>query len=300
MYGGTIGVCKKAFFMVFIYNEQMCDIIRLGVLFMFKKVYLEITNNCNLNCSFCIGNQRVKKFIDVEQFRILLDKLNGYTKYLYFHVMGEPLLHPNINELIELASKNYFVNITTNGYLIKRIVENKNIRQLNISLHSFDDKNQKELVDYLNDIFDSVDKLVVNNTIVKYRLWVNSKYKEILLNKLSQKYNVVIGDNKKLKLGDNIYYEVEDEFVWPSMDNNYYNEVGSCRGLRDHIGILVDGTVVPCCLDSAGIINLGNIYKQELNDIISSNLARQMKQGFLNNRKNHELCRKCNFYDLRR
>ena len=66
---------------------------------MFKKIYIEITNNCNLNCSFCIGNKRDKKFIAVEQFKVLLDKLDGFTKYLYFHVMGEPLLHPYINEL---------------------------------------------------------------------------------------------------------------------------------------------------------------------------------------------------------
>ena len=267
---------------------------------MYKKIYLEITNNCNLDCSFCIGNKRSKKFISIEEFNILLDKLEGYTQYLYFHVMGEPLLHPKINELIELASKRYFVNITSNGYLIKRIEDNKNIRQINLSLHSYDEKYKKSFDDYINDIFSSVDKLVENNTYIKYRVWVNSEYKEKILSKLNEKYNVVIGDNKSLKLADNIYYEVEEEFIWPSMDNDYYTEDGSCRGLRDHIGILVDGTVIPCCLDSAGIINLGNIYKQDLNDIISSDLVKEMKQGFLNNKKIHELCRKCNFYDLRR
>ncbi len=267
---------------------------------MYKKIYLEITNNCNLDCSFCIGNKRSKKFISIEEFKILLDKLEGYTKYLYFHVMGEPLLHPKINELIELASKRYFVNITSNGYLIKRIEDNKNIRQINLSLHSYDEKYNKSFDDYMNDIFSSVDKLVENDTYVKYRVWVNSEYKEKILSKLNEKYDVVIGDNKSLKLADNIYYEVEEEFIWPSMDNDYYTEEGSCRGLRDHIGILVDGTVVPCCLDSAGIINLGNIYKQDLNDIISNDLVKEMKQGFLDNKKIHELCRKCNFYDLRR
>lgn len=267
---------------------------------MFKKIYLEITNNCNLNCSFCIGNKRDKKFIEIEQFKLLLDKLKGFTKYLYFHVMGEPLLHPKINELIDLASENYFVNITSNGYLIKKIQNNKNIRQINLSLHSYDEKYCKSFDEYINDIFDSVDKLVVNNTYVKYRVWVNSDYKEKIINKINEKYNTNIGDARTLKLADNIYYEVEEEFIWPSIDNNYYSENGSCRGLRDHIGILVDGTVIPCCLDSAGIINLGNIYKQDLNGIISSDLFKEMKQGFLNNKKIHELCRKCNFYDLRR
>ena len=250
---------------------------------MFKKIYLEITNNCNLDCSFCIGNKRNKKFIDIEQFNILLSKIEGFTKYVYFHVMGEPLLHPKINDLIDLASSKYFVNITTNGYLIKRIENNKNIRQVNISLHSFDTKYNKSFDEYISDVFNSVDKLVENNTYVKYRVWVNSEYKNMLLSKLEEKYGVFIGDYKTIKLANNTYYEVEEEFIWPSLDNDYYNEEGSCRGLRDHIGILVDGTIIPCCLDSAGIVNLGNIYKQDLNDIIGSDLFKEMKQGFLDN-----------------
>ena len=267
---------------------------------MFKKVYIEVTNNCNLNCSFCIGNNREKKFIDIEHFNILLKKLEGYTKYLYFHVMGEPLLHPFINDLIDLASDNFFVNITSNGYLIDRIQSNKNIRQINLSLHSYDEKYGKSFDEYMDNILSSVDNLLMNDTIVKYRVWVNSDYKEKILDKLKERYGVIIGENKSLKLADNIYYEVENEFIWPSLDNDYFNETGSCRGLRDHIGILVDGTIIPCCLDSAGVIKLGNIYKNHLNDIICSDLFKEMKQGFMNNKKIHELCKKCNFYDLRR
>jgi MoaA/NifB/PqqE/SkfB family radical SAM enzyme len=136
---------------------------------MFKKIYVEITNNCNLKCDFCIGNKREKKFIDIENFKLLLNKLDGYTDYLYFHVMGEPLLHPKINDLINIASKKFKINITTNGYLINRIKDNKNIRQINISLHSFDDKYKTTLDEYMNNIFDSVDKLS-KNTYIEYRM----------------------------------------------------------------------------------------------------------------------------------
>lgn len=266
---------------------------------MFKKIYIEITNNCNLDCSFCIKNNRVKEFISIDKFNILLNKLEGYTKYLYFHVMGEPLLHPNINELIDMASTKYFVNITTNGYLIDRIKDNKNIRQVNISLHSYDPKYNKSLDEYLINIFDTVDNLVLINTIVCYRLWVNSNDKETILKRLNDKYGVtIVGD--RMKFSNNVYFEVENEFTWPSYDNDYYNETGSCRGLRDHVGILVDGTVIPCCLDSAGIINLGNIYNRDFSDIINIDIFREMKEGFLNNKKIHDLCKKCNFYDLRR
>ena len=106
----------------------------------YKKVYIEITNNCNLNCSFCIHNKRTPKFMSMDEFKIILSKLKGYTKYLYFHILGEPLLHPYINEFINEASKDFYVNITTNGYLIKNIKDNKNIRQINISLHSNQNK----------------------------------------------------------------------------------------------------------------------------------------------------------------
>lgn len=268
-------------------------------MYMFKKVYVEITNNCNLNCDFCIGNKRDRKFISKDEFNILMDKLEGYTKYLYFHVMGEPLLHPNINELIDMAVNRYFINITTNGYLIKRIENNKNIRQVNISLHSYEKRYNKSLEDYMEDIFKSVDKLVESGTYIKYRLWVGNDNRDNIIKLLEDKYGVSI-DEDSVKLSDNVYYEVEQEFIWPSVDNDYYNECGSCMGCRTHIGILVDGTVVPCCLDSAGIINLGNIYKNDLNDIIGSEIFNSLKKGFLENKKIHELCRKCNFYDMRR
>ena len=93
----------------------------------FKKIYIEITNNCNLNCDFCIKNKRPIKYIDIEHFMYLLNSLKNHTDYLYFHILGEPLIHPKINYLINEASKYYKINITTNGYLINRISGNKNI-----------------------------------------------------------------------------------------------------------------------------------------------------------------------------
>ena len=125
----------------------------------FKKIYLEITNVCNLSCDFCIKNSRLRNIMDINFFSAVLDKLNGFTEYLYFHILGEPLIHPKINEFIDLGTKKgYKINITTNGYLINNIIDNKNVRQVNISLHSFDLKYKKSLEEYLNDIYDYIDK----------------------------------------------------------------------------------------------------------------------------------------------
>ena len=263
---------------------------------MYKKIYVEITNACNLSCDFCIKNQRELKFMSEKEFKIILEELKNHTKYLYFHVLGEPLMHPKINEFINLASLSYKVNITTNGYLIEKIKNNKNIRQLNISLHSYNSKYNINLDDYLNHIFEVVDTL--ENTFISYRLWGNSSNVDKILNKLNEKYNTSLSKNslkKNNKLKDNIYLNKEGEFIWPSMNNNYYNENGKCYGLIDHIGVLVDGTIIPCCLDTLGIINLGNIFKDDISSLKDNKLCNEMVRGFKNNKKVHELCKKCKF-----
>lgn len=260
---------------------------------MYKKVYIEITNNCPLNCDFCIKNKRLNKFMSKDEFQIILDKLQGYTKYLYLHVLGEPLIHPLINDFINSAIKNnYYVNITTNGYLINNIKNNKNIRQLNISLHSYNDKYKKSLINYLNDIFLVVDKLKTT-TYISYRLWVNSKHKEDIINALEKKYNVKISNNMKLE--KNVFIDFDDEFIWPSLNNNYYSDKGKCYALKNQIGILADGTIIPCCLDTLGIIKLGNIFVDNINDIINTQKYQNMLNGFKNNKKVEELCKHCSF-----
>lgn len=260
----------------------------------FKKVYIEITNNCNLNCDFCIHNKRDKKFISIEEFKTILNKINIYTDYLYFHILGEPLLHPYINELIDLASNKFNINITTNGYFINRIKNNKNIRQINISLHSYTDTYNTSLNDYLENIFNTIDNLP--NTYFSLRLWVKNKYNNDIIDYINKRYNLNINyDIKNYKISNNIFINNFHEFIWPDLNNNYYNENGKCYGLKDHIGILVDGTIIPCCLDSEGIINLGNIYNDNLDDVLNSNRVINMIKNFENNKKCEELCKHCNF-----
>lgn len=263
---------------------------------MYKKIYVEITNACNLSCDFCIKNQRKLKFMSEDEFKIILEKIKNHTEYLYFHVLGEPLMHPKINEFINLASLSYKVNITTNGYLIEKLKNNKNIRQLNISLHSYNTKYNISLDDYLNHIFEVVDTL--ENTYISYRLWVDSNETDEILKKLNEKYNTSLSKKdlkRNNKLKENIYLNKEEEFIWPSMNNNYYNENGKCYGLIDHIGVLVDGTIIPCCLDTLGIINLGNIFKDDISSLKDNKLCNEMIRGFKNNKKVHELCKKCKF-----
>lgn len=264
---------------------------------MYKKIYIEITNDCNLSCSFCIKNKRIKKYMSFNDFKTVLNNIENYTKYIYLHVLGEPLMHPSINEFINYASKRYKVNITTNGYLINNIRENKNIRQINISLHSFSDKYNISLEDYINNIFNVVE-ILKKFTYVSFRLWTNNKYSNKIVDLINKKYNVNLDINNiknNTTITNNVFISINEEFIWPDKNNGYYNEVGTCYALRDHIGILVDGTIIPCCLDSKGDIKLGNIFKDSLNNIIKNDRYQNMLNGFKNNKKCELLCKKCKY-----
>lgn len=264
----------------------------------FKKIYIEITNICNLNCDFCIKNKRKTEYISIDKFKLLLNIINNYTNYLYFHILGEPLMHPHINELIDIASTNFKINITTNGYLINRIKNNKNLRQINISLHSFNNKYNISLNKYLDNVFDSIDELIKNNTYISLRMWVKNKYNKEMIDYINKRYNTNINENiDNITIKDKLYINNFHEFIWPDLNNNYYSEIGTCYALTDHIGILVDGTIVPCCLDTQGIINLGNIYQDNIDDIFKQDRVIKMITNFKNQKKCEELCKHCKFID---
>lgn len=261
---------------------------------MYKKIYLEITNFCNLDCPFCIKNNREKKFITIHDYKIILNKIKKYTNYLYFHISGEPLMHPNINELINIGSKDFKINITTNGYLINKIKDNHNIRQINISLHSFDLKYKLDLEEYINNICNVIDS-IHEYTYFSLRFWTSNKNTNNILNLLEQRYNKKIELKNGFEIIKNVFISINEEFIWPSLKNDFINSKGTCYALKDHIGILVNGDIVPCCLDANGIIKLGNIYNDDINDIINSKRYQNMLEGFKNSIKVEELCKKCNF-----
>lgn len=270
----------------------------------FKKVYIEITNVCNLNCSFCIKDNRKKSEMSIDEFETILKKIDKYTNYIYLHVKGEPFIHNNLDKILSLANKyNKYVNITTNGVFLKEKVDilkkYNNIRQINISLHSENNK-----TNYIEDIMEAVDEL--KNIFVVYRFWTlkdNKLDNRMIkyLEKIKDKYNIdnenynEIINGSNIKIGNNIYINKDKEFEWPNVNNNYCNEHGFCYGLKNQIGILVDGTITICCLDSFGISNLGNIFNDDMDSIITSDKVKKIIRGFNDRKVYLDICKHCSY-----
>lgn len=277
----------------------------------FKKVYIEITNVCNLSCSFCPKTKREYKYLGVEEFKHTLEEVKLYTDYIYFHLMGEPLLNPNLEKFLDLAYENNLkVNITTNGTLLPKVkeilIKSKALRQVNISLHSFEANENVNFYEYINNVLEFCNE---SSCIKSLRLWNldsydlkgDNKLNKDIISILKNNFNYV-GDlksdldmKKGLKIANNVYLNSAEKFQWPTMDIDIISEEGFCYGIRDHIGILVDGTVVPCCLDGEGNIPLGNIHTNKLEEILNSERAKRIYNGFSNRKRIEELCKRCGY-----
>jgi radical SAM protein with 4Fe4S-binding SPASM domain len=275
----------------------------------FKRVYIEITNNCNLSCGFCPKTKRGHEFMNAGLFRHILENIKGVSEFVYFHVMGEPLMHPQLGDFLDMCGEyGYKVNLTTNGTLIGKshhIIGKPALRQVNISLHSNNDPGNKYSGAYLDGIFDFVDASK-DKTLICLRLWNLSDAKSneenmAVIDKISAKYapDAVIGDKpthvRGIQIAKNIFINQSRVFEWPDLSREDAGEDGFCYGLREQIGILVDGTVVPCCLDKDGDLNLGNIRTDSLENIINSPRARAIYDGFSGKKAVEPLCKKCGY-----
>ena len=270
---------------------------------MYKKVYIEITNICNMHCSFCHGHNRAPRQMSTEEFTFILKKLTTHTKFIYYHLMGEPLTHPLLPDFIKLAGEQGYKSIiTTNGTLLHKRKEEllaTGIHKVNISLHSFEDGNDEDHIQYIEHLADFAKSAADAGTIVNFRLW-NKGY-DNGKNKFALKIlkENIPGDwaptSHGMQIRDKVFIEMAERFEWPDNKAEIKGNKFRCYGLRDQFGILADGTVVPCCLDSDGVINLGNIFTNDIDTILNSDRAQNMLIGFQCGRATEDLCKRCGY-----
>jgi len=279
----------------------------------FKKIYIEITNVCNLNCDFCPKTKRKLGFMSLDLFERALLESKPLAEEITLHLMGEPLLHPKINEIIKLAEQNDIrINLTTNATLTKKhsqLLLNKTIRRINFSVHSLKSNySEEDQEKYLLEVIDftKLARIERDDLVIIYRLWniENSSNKKIL-NVIEREFDIVFNKSKKLevsntistKIKGNAYINYDTSFDWPDPKKEIRNETGYCHGLSTHIGILVDGTVVPCCLDNNGNIPLGNILDLSIEEILKLPRAKNMLNGFRNRKIVEDMCKKCTYLE---
>ena len=270
---------------------------------MYARAYVEITNVCNMNCSFCHGHSRPPRQMTEGEYGRVLEQLTGKTRYIYHHLMGEPLVHPLLPRFIQMAREAGFrPMITTNGTLLDRFGDallTEGLHKVNISLHSFEGDQQDAHARYIQNVAAFAQKANAAGILVSLRLWNNGcdeGRNHTALQVLKEHFpEPWIENTRGYRIRDGLFLGWDDRFDWPDEHASDGREQVFCHGLADHFGILCDGTVVPCCLDSDGVISLGNVFQEELSDILSSPRAKAIAEGFQRRKAVEDLCRRCGF-----
>lgn len=275
----------------------------------FSRCYLEITNRCNLSCSFCPKTKRPARTISPAEFRHLAEKLRPYTDYLYLHVLGEPLMHPALKTLLDICRELSFrVVITTNGTLLPAqetmLLSSPALYKINVSLHSFEANAPGDFGAYLSGCFSFAKKAGEAGKLVDLRLWNldgettrgQNAQNDVILETLASFFpRPWVQNTWGFRLCDRVFVHYAEKFDWPDLALEERSDCGTCRALKDQIAVLSDGTVVPCCLDHEGDIALGNLFSQNLPEILDDTPAKSLLSGFSARKLSHPLCRRCGY-----
>ena len=279
---------------------------------LFKRVYLEIGNICNLRCAFCSPPVRPRRQMTEEEFRSAVEQLRPYTDYLYLHIKGEPLCHPQLERFLEICTElNYQVNITTNATLLDKkgdlLLGSSAVRQVNLSLHSFSAHDGIDQGAYLDNALDFAIEMSKRGRFTVLRFWNLDGDREAaagtreILRRIKAAFpghdelEEQMATHRSVCLDKGIFVSFEEEFVWPDLSHPLLPESGFCHGLRQMLGVLADGTVVPCCLDADGQAPLGNLFDEPLDDILARDPFLSARKGFFNRKVLLDLCRHCSY-----
>ncbi len=285
---------------------------------MFQKIYLEISNVCNLQCTFCPAVEREKAVLEESELRGFLTKVRPHAERVCFHVMGEPLGHKQFPKFVEIAAElGISLEITSNGTLLnshnQAALLNPAVVQVNFSVQSFfDNFPVADPSAYIEKLFTFAEAALIQrpDLYVNFRLWnlnsadsFNDTRNEDFITALEQRFEVNInrtidpGFNKSKKLVDRVYLHFDSRFEWPSDLAPTKSVQGTCYGTRTHIAVHANGTVVPCCLDKEAKITLGSLRTQSLEDILASSRFQNIKKGFENGKLVEEFCQKCSYIE---
>ena len=274
----------------------------------FKRAYVEITNMCNLRCSFCKKSRRAPREMSPQEFAHVLAQLRPFVQQVYLHVLGEPLFHSALQEVLHEAKKAQMpVNITTNGTLLRQkgavLLASSALRKVSISLHSFEQKSDLGLREYVGEAVDFARAAACQGILCELRVWDQSKETaqkneqlrlllEELLGLQLPSFTQMSGG---ITLAPNLFLGLSQPFEWPALSLPPLDEKAFCYGLRTQVAVLSGGTVVPCCLDADGEIELGNLFYSSMEQILRSKRATDFYEGFSARKANEPLCRHCSY-----
>ena len=268
----------------------------------YQRIYLEITDVCNLNCPFCLQTSRKPRFMSLDEVAHVLREIDDQTEHLYLHLKGEPTLHPELKAIMDLAYDHHKkVHLVTNGTRLSALdfdlIAHPTLSSLAISLQCVQTLSDPERQTYLKNL----ENLIIRSESAPFSLFLRvwSENNEELLNWLRTVLKVDFQyhpSKHRIQIRKNLALDFDKEFQWPSLNNPFIGDIGHCYGGLKMMAILVDGTLSPCCLDNDGDIALGNLFETPFKTLVSSERYQRFVSEMASNHLCEPLCQHCTYH----
>ena len=271
---------------------------------MFKRIYIEITNICGLQCAFCTDHTREARSMTLHEFEHTLMQVSAYTQYIYLHVLGEPMLHPAFDQILSVCdAEKASVHLVTNGSFLNRypdLLTHSCLKTIAVSVQSASARPESSIRSYFTSVLELAERISAKGSLsADLRFWRSDADQDpntsFCLNTLREKYSLQpTKRNNSYSILPNVYVSFANDFAWP-VSSKSGSTSGTCLGGRMQIAVLSDGTVVPCCLDADSIMALGNLHQELLQDILKKPRYTELIRGFEQNHLSEALCRSCTY-----
>jgi radical SAM protein with 4Fe4S-binding SPASM domain len=256
--------------------------------------------------------------MDLDVFRIILEKLSPDLIHLTLYFQGEPLLNPHFSEMVQIArSRNIFVATSTNGHYLNDENAGKIIKSgLSHLIISLDGLDQQTYEKYrvngdFQTVIDGIHQLVAarkaansNSPFIELQFLV-MRHNEHQLKQVKEFAKHLGVDKLSLKTAQVYNFDTESSIIPTLKEKSRYKQMpdGSyviakkirnrCHRIWSSIVVTWDGKVVPCCYDKNADHQSGNLLEEPLSALWKNQLYTTFRKKVLTNRSEIDICRNC-------
>ncbi|MCQ2705519.1 SPASM domain-containing protein [Helicobacter pylori] len=277
---------------------------------LFKKIYIELSDICGLQCSFCPNPKNIRGVMPLELFEKVCKEAAPLTQMITLHVLGDPCKLKNLNHYLSAARRfSLKVDLVTSGAYwcdFETLLQDV-IYQISISLDAgLDNHNKLNQHRYIQKILEFCRYKCEKNSEVFLNLRIQDSTldkHQNLIKPFLESFECIsletLISQGRVRLFKKSFLNIQKTFKWPNLNApnplNQESKIPYCYGLIKQIAILSNGVVVPCCMDTQANINLGDLNHTPLKDILKSQKAMAIKTHFLKGEALEPLCKNCSY-----
>ena len=262
------------------------------------RFWIESTDMCNLKCIMCLNKSvpaEKKGFMDLELYKKIIDEVSGYAQDICLSHRGEPLMHPDIFEMIEYAKKKgLYIRLHTNATLLTegntRELLESGLDLISFSFDGYDKETYEKI--RVNANFDETLNNIAN--LLKLKREMNKKSPYTILEVIEfPEYTQEMKQAKRKKFQMKLNSMHLDEFIIKKLHNwaGDYSLETEKKKSKNYLPctfpwyasvILWDGTVVPCPQDFFGNYQIGNVSANMLSELWNNDKMISLRKKMVN------------------